>query len=294
MRRRTEGPGIRLIAIDLDGTLLNSDRKIAPVTAAAIDRAASRGVRVILATGRRYHAANPFISALTLPGPHIVNDGALIVAAQGQPLWSRGISPRGARRALRVARTAGYSAVIYRHRLDGPDVFYQDEPELPTFREYLASEGDRVRRVPDLLGFCDFPPEKISIACPDEAAPGLRVALEAAAKGSYHLTVTAAPGGFKYVQVVAATCSKGRALRRLALMCGIARSEVAAIGDEENDLSMLEFAGVGVAMGNARDEVKHRARLVTGTNDDHGVAAALERLLCPGGTVHAGEGVSSG
>jgi Cof subfamily protein (haloacid dehalogenase superfamily) len=270
---------IRLIAVDIDGTLLDGRGQLPDPHRAALADAVSAGIDVVLATGRSFHFTKPIVDLLALPLTLIVNNGALVKRADGETAL-RHLLPRDvARRVLAETRAYEDSVAIV---FDRPDerqvVFERMDWSHPNRRGYYEKNRAFIAEAPGPLAqmLIDDP---IQVMFNGGIAPmrDLVAALRAAERSEdYAVAVTEyAHRDFSLVDVNGAGCSKGASLARWARLRGIAREEIMAAGDNFNDVEMLDFAGVAVVMGNASDAMKSRGYRVTGTNDEDGLAAAV-------------------
>ncbi|HEY0756542.1 MAG TPA: Cof-type HAD-IIB family hydrolase [Ktedonobacteraceae bacterium] len=274
---------IKLIAIDIDGTLLNPQGQITSRTRAAIRAAQHAGVIVTLATARRYGGAQAVAEALGLELPLIVYDGTLIVSHPSRAiLASQTLEPEIARQACEIFQQYAIQPVTHPCESElciaeevwtGPAEF--DNPGLQL---YLTAAGERVKRMPytaiharttrvlRVVAFAER--EMLERALPEIA--NLGCSWNFAPRGSY---------GSAELAVLPAGCSKASGVATLAARYEIALAEVMALGDNYNDLEMLRIVGLGVAMGQAPEQVKAVAQAVTATNKADGVALAIERYV---------------
>jgi len=272
---------IRLIAIDIDGTLLDSRGQVPEANQRAIAAAVERGIEVALVTGRRYTFALPVAKRVLSPLTMIVNNGAMVRTKQGETLLRRMLAREVACKILESTcdfRTGTLvlfdrpreNQVIY-ERLDWADPSRTDywRRNIEYLAEVVPLEAcliedpiqvmytggvERMRRLAELLAGLDF-----------------------ARDFSIQMTEYVAKD-FTLVDVLHPEVSKGAALRDWCARQGYARDEVMAIGDNLNDREMLAFAGMPVVMGNAVAELRSDGWHVTGTNDEGGVAQAIERI----------------
>lgn len=261
---------IRLVAIDLDDTLLTDDLVIAPGAKQAIARAMDEGVVVTLATGRMFPAARPFARELGLDVPLITYNGALIRTAGGETWWHKPVPRPLALEVLDYAETEGWAVQcycddrLYVTRIDDDVRYYTDIANVPaqTVADMRALLEER--ETTKLLG----------VGEPDEIA---RRAVELDEKFRGRLTITISKP--RFVEMLDAGVSKAAALAEVARRFGIEREQVMAIGDSFNDWDMLRWAGLGVAMGNAPPEIQAMADQVVSSNMEEGVAEAFERFV---------------
>lgn len=272
---------VRLIALDIDGTLLDSRWKLPEQNRAAICEAARRGIEVALVTGRRYDFALPVAEDVGCPLTMIVNNGGMIRTSDGQTRLRHLLPAEIARAVLEMTlRWRAGAAVIF------------DRPRANQLMMERLDQDDSIRyayysRNLDFIGFA-LPLESCLTEDPLQVMFSGTVAemeeLEELLAGSsvagrVRLAPTKyAPRNFAMLDVLPHGCSKGAALEEWAERRGLRREEILAIGDNHNDLEMLHFAGVPVVMGNCVPELRTYGWHETHSNDQCGVAAAIERF----------------
>lgn len=273
---------VRLIALDIDGTLLDGSREMSDATVDAVHYAIDSGVRVTVCTGRSLPSAADAVRHLPLNAPYVLNNGAMIYDVPNRRArYLRHLSSRVASEAVRVFRSIGFHPIVY-GPLPEVGYFYYDtfDPENRSFVDYAEQNADRVHRVDDVCDFLRQDITCITVAERNERVrsrkPHIRAQLPDA-----EVVFEVSPGDRSYsvITVMPTGVTKGDGLRRLALLLGIDLSEVMAVGDNLNDLEMLDVAGLGVAMGNGTPEIRARADYVTASVDDEGVARAIERFI---------------
>ncbi len=261
---------IRLVALDLDDTLLDRSRKISPRAKAAIKAAIAQGVTVTVATGRMYPSALPYARQLALDVPLITYNGALIRSGlSGETLLHRPLGEATTQKVYSLFRERGWYLQVY---LD--DVLYVRVRDTNA-RAYEAVAGIESVPVGDELWSLKGAPTKLLTM----AEPHLIPEIEAALREACGDQVYTANSRANYLEMTDPQANKGAALAFLAGRLGIGREAVMAVGDSANDLDMIEYAGWGVAMGNANPQVKAAAQAVTAANDADGVAAAIEEYV---------------
>ncbi len=260
----------RLLALDLDGTLLTSAGKVSPRTRRALLELAARGVRLLVCTGRPYRTAEPILSHLELKGYAALSNGALLYdlasarVAQHFPLEKSVVLA-----ALKAMRRAHPEACAAVETVDG----WFTEPAYYARRVLRSEFQSEPTGVGDLAELVQGPVIKLLFRHPEATSALLA---EALAGHPVHPTWAFAD----LLEVSAAGVTKANALRWLCAEWEIPAAAVAAFGDQNNDKEMLAWAGLGVAMGNAAPEAKKAADFVTTSNDEDGVALVLERWLC--------------
>jgi Cof subfamily protein (haloacid dehalogenase superfamily) len=275
---------VQLIALDIDGTLLSSRFTVSERNRAAIAEATRRGIEVALVTGRRYDFAMPVARQIDSPLTMIVNNGALVRTKDGKTL-ARHLLPRDtARRVLQATQPWREATSIV---FDRP---LANQVMLETIDLEDGIRGAYYKWNKPFLGEAK-PLETCLVEDPIQvmfsgAVQPMRAAERALRSvqfaDEFALAVTAYESkDFSMIDVINPRVSKGTALAEWAALRGIAREEILAIGDNHNDEQMLSFAGIPVVMENAVPELKTRGWHVTHTNDNDGVAAAIERFALP-------------
>lgn len=268
----------KLIAIDLDGTLLTTGKKITERTRQALTRAAACGLEPVIVTGRP-------ISGLPLeleeiPGIRyaITSNGAVTTDLRtGQVLRLRLIPPETAAQIIKIPDGNSF---LYSVFIDGigycTEYVYQTlikELSSTVLEEYVRRSRRMTKHLMQELSE-SAGAENIWIVC---TSPGEASELSARIRSLYQLqTFRTAPND---VEIGALGADKGTALRELFASFGLRREDVYAIGDNHNDLSMLRAAGTAIAMGNASEEIRQMAGLTAATNDEEGVAQVIDQLL---------------
>jgi Cof subfamily protein (haloacid dehalogenase superfamily) len=278
---------IRLIAVDIDGTLTDPDYKISARNYEALRQAHRSGIEIVLATGRRHDYAMPVARELGFPIWLISSNGALVRSSAGETDFTDRLPAESARKLIQHMEEFRGSAVL---TFDRPPLA-SDSLVLETADELNQS----------ISRWMDANRPYIKIVCPLEDAlvedplqamfcgsvskmTGAQQRLTEAAFGD-ELTVMRTQYDHRdlsILDILVHDCSKGHALRRHAEKHTISADEIMAIGDNYNDLEMLEYAGVPVVMANADPDLKQRGFHITGSNSESGVALAIERLFDAG------------
>ena len=264
----------RLLAIDLDGTLLSPrpHKQITERTRQALFHAVEAGVTVVIATGQNLAVLQSICGDLPLNGPQIIENGAVIADIHsGQIYHHKHIPTQHILPVPRLLRSSGfYRAYHTIHRV------YVDQ-DTPRAREWYRPPVPPVIEIDDLASLYPLPCVKIVGIAEETLIRAKRSEFEHLFEGQLYVTQSA----FDLIEFLHPEVSKGNALQAIAADLGIAAEEVVAIGDNHNDIGMLRFAGLGVAMGNAHDEVKAEADYVTLSNAEDGVAAVIEDIILP-------------
>jgi Cof subfamily protein (haloacid dehalogenase superfamily) len=274
---------IRLIGIDVDGTLLDSDGRMPAANCRAIHDAVARGIHVALVTGRSYPFARPVARDLPSGLTLIVSNGAVERTMDGGTVIRRLLDREVARRVL--AGTHAHrdaAALIFDRDTDRQVVFETMDWAHPARSKYWSRNNAHIAQSVPLEDALAEDPIQVMFNGSVTAMDALVASLRAGA-GPYAVSLTRyLHRDFSLIDVTAPGATKGQALQWRAEQLGLTRDDVMAIGDNFNDVGMLEFAGTPVVMANAVDELKTRGWFVTGHQDDAGVAAAIDRLTLAG------------
>ena len=272
---------VRLIALDIDGTLLDSEWKLPEANRAAIAEATRRGIEVALVTGRRYDFAMPIARKLDAPLTMIVNNGALVRTHDGathlRHLLPRATAERVLQLTLPWRKGAG---VVFDRPRENQIVLEVIETDDPIRSSYYARNREFLSQAIPLESCLIEDPIQVMFSGKVKPMRDAEAALRAATfLEEFGLAVTVYESkDFAMIDVIHPDCSKGSSLAEWAALRGFAREEVMAIGDNHNDLEMLSFAGIPIVMGNSVPELKNFGWHETGTNDQNGVALAIERF----------------
>ena len=273
---------IRLLALDLDGTALDAHGALTGSVRAAVAAVRRRGIRVILCTGRRFRTALPIAELLHLTGPIVVNNGVLVKEIESGATLQHAYLPRGVYgEVLALVRTMGPPLVYVDAYHERRDMLTERIDQAHPFqREYLSENGEFCDVVDDLAVAA---PEEIIMlsAMADEATLGDLRARAQAALGERVKTHALMNKNYRgqILEFLSPSSGKWPALERLADDAGITAKEIAAVGDDWNDVEMIRRAGLGIAMGNAVEPAKSAATIVVRSNAEGGAVEALERIL---------------
>ena len=279
--------GIQLIAMDLDGTLLDSTSKLPAQNAAAIAEASARGIEIMIVTGRRFHSARLIAEELPCPVELIVSNGALLKSKSGETHLRSLLPTDIARRVLDATEEfRSLCGVIF----DRPDtnqvIFERIDWDGPYVGPYLRRHRSQVGEAMPLVGCLDGE-DPVEVMFIGECG-AIRAALDTlerlAFRSDYTLALTEyEQRGLSMLDVLQRGVTKGAALAEWARRRGIPRENVMAIGDNWNDREMLEYAGLPVVMGNSISELKSLGWAETFSNDQGGVAEAIRRYALGNG-----------
>ena len=265
----------RMIAIDLDETLLNSDLQISPRNKAAIREAVRQGVKVTIATGRMFCTSIQYVRELELnvDWPIINYHGALITTTESKRIiYHCPLENSLAVSITREAEARGYHVNVY---IDERLYIREENESSRYYRKIAPVEPQAVGALGPFLERQGASPTKLTII---DSQDGLDQA-EAIFKAAYGDRIAALQTRPFFLEITDRRATKGQALRRLAGSEGIRRDEIIAFGDSCNDLDMLSYAGLGVAVANAMPAVRRAADLITAANDADGVAEVIEKYV---------------
>jgi hypothetical protein len=273
---------IKLLALDIDGTLLTYRSELTPRTRRAIEAAQDRGVKIVLVTGRRFGSAHQLIRELGLDVMLVSHNGAL--TKEVTTLATLDYHPLDVAVAQQVVEAG---------RAFGADVICCDDPhglgvmvlegvsaQNRALHRYLEKYRDSVREVADLLAYLDHDPIQMMFSGRCEPMDEFAAQLQTALGGQLQLFKTRYRSlDLTILDALSQTASKGQSLAAIAATHGIAPDEVLAIGDNHNDLTMLRYAGLGLVMANAEEELKQLGFELTASNEEDGVALAIEKYV---------------
>ncbi|MCL6552987.1 MAG: Cof-type HAD-IIB family hydrolase [Firmicutes bacterium] len=260
----------RVLVADIDGTLVTTAREIAAPVREAVRTVQARGVRVLLATGRIWRSARRFVEDLGADPPAILANGALVYDFAADRIWFRARLP--------LAHARAVLEILARVPQVQPHVYVDDRVYVAAVNAltvaYQQKDGLDVDAVGDLRQWLQTDPMKILVI-------GERAALTAVAREIDALPV---PVNYvfserHYLEVLPPGVNKGTALQIVAERLGVRAEEIVAVGDNLNDLAMIQYAGLGVAMAHAPEALRREADYVAPGNDEHGLRDVIERFI---------------
>lgn len=265
----------KLLVLDVDGTLLNDEREISKRTLAALLKVQQMGVRIVLASGRPTYGLMPLTKTLELGnyGGFVLSyNGCQIIKAQnGEILFERRINPEMLPYLEKKARKNGFAIFTYHD-----DTLITDSPDNEYIKNEALLNNLKIIKEDEFSTAIDFAPCKCMLVSDKEKALiGLEQHWEKRLAG----TLDAFRSEPYFLEVVPCGVNKANTLGALLEHLGVTREEVIAVGDGVCDVTMLQLAGMGVAMGHSQDSVKVCADYVTASNEEDGVALAVEKLI---------------
>ena len=264
----------KLIAMDLDGTLYNDQKVITEKTKAALMAAQRKGIRLALASARPSPGLFKERDILRLQDHKGIlmsyNGGRIVDAETGKVLFETSMDLAETKQVLRKLESLPVTPILD----DGAQFYVTDKNGYKV--DYECKNNNMVcKEVGNLADFLEFAPIKILMSVQPEELIDVQRQIADFLPESLTVVQTAA----FYLEVIPRVINKGQGIRDICKVLGIEPAEVISFGDAANDIPMLEAAGMGVAMGNAQEAVKAAADMVTLSNNDDGIAAALEKLI---------------
>lgn len=263
---------IRLIAVDLDGTLLDPESKLTDRTAKAVQAAVDKGIEIVFATGKTYTAVAPLVKQFNVTTPSICLQGLATYSVDGKITHQQTLDPNIVRQVVTYAEDRGFVVILY----SGTRIImraHDDRVEEAVFARYHEPSPEIVGPLQNIIG--DVPIHKMAAIGEPKAIKALRWQLNIQIGGSARLMQAGVP---QMLEILPPGASKGAALRQLLKDLKVDPATVLAVGDAENDMEMIQLAGIGVAMGQADQLVKDGADHVVASNADDGAAEAIERF----------------
>ncbi|MEW5982161.1 MAG: HAD-IIB family hydrolase [Acidobacteriota bacterium] len=271
---------IRLVAIDIDGTLLDSQWQLPPRNREAIAAALGHGIQIAIVTGRRYDFAKPILDLLPAPVTAIVSNGAIVRLPDGSTPVRHLLPAQIAEIVLKATvEFRRGSGLIFDRPREGQVVFECIDHAHPSRRGYAERNREFIIEVDPLEDALTEDPIQVMFNGGVAEMRGLAARLRAMPEAcGFTVAITEYEArDFSLVDVMPAGCTKGSTLLDWARGQGYRRDEVAAFGDNLNDLEMLQAVGLPIVMGNAVPELLATGWLVTDTHDNAGVAEGIER-----------------
>jgi Cof subfamily protein (haloacid dehalogenase superfamily) len=279
-------PSIRLLALDIDGTLTDQNFQVSARNIAALRAAHEAGIEIILATGRRHDYAMPIARELGFPVCLISSNGALIRSSAGKTFFTDRLPARTALELIQYMNDFRGHAVLTFDRSEnvpGNDslVLERADELNQTVSRWLEVNRPYIKFISPLEDALNEDPLQ-AMYCGRVAL--MQAVQDRLSQAAFLDKITVMRTQYDHrdlciLDILNRECSKGHALRRWAEQRQVPREQIMAIGDNHNDLEMLEYAGVAVVMENASEELKQNGWRVTGSNSESGVARAVEEIL---------------
>jgi hypothetical protein len=273
-----------LLACDIDGTLLRSDGAVSPRTVQALRLAEARGATVVIATGRRIASTTYIARSLGLGSPCIAHCGAVVYdPADESILMAKQISRQAALQACVLADSVGADVAVHESVHSGRSIFVTTPRELDDAAQHWPYMIPYYQLAADFEQACRTDPVQLCIMADTTAIRRLTRQLERDMPDELSIVDYGMVENGRYmIDVFAEGVDKALGLAFVADLYGIAQSETAAFGDSVNDIELIGYAGLGVAMGNAPSDILRIADMIAPSNDDDGVAIVIEQLAVAG------------
>ncbi len=273
----------RLIAIDIDGTLVNSAGEVTKPTRQAVQRVVDAGLTVLIATGRRYLTARSVAVQLDTEVLIAAHNGALLKQMDGTVLQSLELPRQMAQRAVTALFALGHDPLVFQGTQDAAHIWIDRDLEMRAegwMRGYLEKNATHLRVAESLAeDLCGDVLEVVAVI-PRDVLPATLDYLENALGDDVRLITQITQSDYRaFLEIAHPQVSKSMPLTFLAEKMQIQPSQMIAFGDNYNDLDMLEYAGLGVIMSNTHDDLKQRGYRIAPSNDDDGVAVVLNELF---------------
>lgn len=268
---------IKLVLIDIDGTLVRDDKTLPAENEEAIKEALQSGVLVTLVTGRNYGAAKEIIDKLQLDVPVVLQNGAFIYRPySGEVIRKVGLTGDVAKRVIHLCRQEGTFYILYRDFLMQKDMLIDQDYDGP-FSMYLKRNAVRLDRVEDVTSFISGEVAEVALLGNEDRI--LRVLRQLGDGDNFTVIKSLTREDEAFYEIFGPKVGKGEALNYLCQHFGVSPEEVMFIGDAYNDIDIMLLVGFPVAMGNAVEEVKKFAKAVTKSNNEGGVAWAIRHFV---------------
>jgi len=270
---------IRLLVLDVDGTLVGAERNISPVVAHTLQEARQRGVQIALCTGRPMFATRRYVEELQLPGYHIFDAGGSIIDVLNEKtLFQLSLERPLARQLLKYAQQEGLYIEVYANG----GWYIAAETAQSRMHTGVMNIPPRIANLSEIVEQYTVTKLEILTLGDDEFAKMQAMAAHFA--DQIDTGWASAPGTPAcYVNILPKGISKGQAVEKLAAHLSIPQAQIMGVGDGQNDLALLEASGVRVAMGDSPDVLKQVATWITGTVEQDGLAQAVERFILSNG-----------
>lgn len=270
-----------MIAMDMDGTLLSSDKTISDRSKEALRRAAEKGIKLVVCTGRIFTSALVFADIIESKAPVIASNGAYIREKdRDEVIYMKTLPRESIHKIVEIIKDGGFYPHLFTWEKIYTEKIIYSSRNYEKWNQNLPEERKvKIEIVENWYELIEKEYEsilKIVVISEDEEIPKLK---ELRNKIQNTMEVSVVASFDNNFEVMSKGISKGNAVKILGEMYGVTAEETICIGDNENDLSMIEYAGMGVAMGNATDRLKSVANYVTDTNDNDGVAKVIEKLV---------------
>ena len=260
----------KLVAVDMDGTLLNSNGKIGEDTINVIEKVIDKGILFVVASGRPIQGIKKYKNILNIKGPAITYNGAMIVSLEnGEILYEQSLKKSDAEKILNIGNIKKITMCVWSKNQLYVNIINDK------VNNYIKLSGVKPILISDYQELLKNPISKILWYDTVEKIEEVRKELSV----DLFEEVTFCTSQPIFLEFFNSKVSKGKALEFIGKSYSISSQDMIAIGDGANDLSMIQYAGLGVAMGNASEEIKKYAKFITTSNDENGVGEVLDKFI---------------
>ncbi|MBL0386427.1 HAD family phosphatase [Tumebacillus sp. ITR2] len=272
----------KMLISDIDGTLLNSKMELSQATIEAIREAYDQGIIVTLATGRQLRGVVDIVKQIGISVPVILGNGAVVVdPLEQKTLLHQTLDVETTDAILDVIAAHGLWSSVFVHTFEGVDTYYDQDPGFAEAYIFIHTHiPEVVQQVESLKDVAHLQPIKVLLIDKTEKILPLYDDLKKLPQNFNMVISDHDWPGFSLLECFHYGTTKASGIQHIAEVFNIAPEQIVAVGDNTNDWEMIEFAGLGVAMGNAHPSLKERADWITKTNDEDGVAYLIrEKML---------------
>lgn len=266
-----------MIAIDLDGTLLSNDKRITLENEKAIEKALIKDYKVTICTGRSFQSAKNYLEKIPRDIPVILQNGALITKNSGEDILVQKKLPKHLSFKIIETFKNKFDLLVFRDFFEVPDIFFERISDENPYNSYFENNKWRMKKVEKLENIVDDNIVEITIL-------GGKSRVEKDLKTQAFISnvsriISGIIDDWVFYELFNRGVAKEKAIEFIANYYGIKLSEIVFIGDNYNDLEVMKIVGLPVAMGNSPDEVKKVAKMIVPSNEENGVAIALEKII---------------
>lgn len=271
-------PEYKMVVMDMDNTLLNKEKQVSKRNKEALKKAMEKGVHLVVATGRIYVSARFYAKLLGINTPIIASNGAIIKEERtNNVIYKSVLQDEIAMEMVKLCRKHGLFCHLFSYDTVFTEKIINISSRYMEWNESLEGEDKINIKLVDLEDAIKEERGKILKAVVVDSDEGKLKAIRNEMFNNYGVSVSQSLRN--NLEVMNKGVNKGNAIRILCELYGISKEEVIAIGDNENDISMIEYAGMGIAMENAADYIKEKADYITGHYQEDGVAQAIEKFI---------------
>jgi len=267
----------KLIAIDLDGTLLNDKKQISDVNEKAIEEALNAGYKVTICTGRAFQSAKDYLSKIPEDIPVVLQNGALIVKNHGRDVLVRKVLPKELAIEILNELTDKFDLLLFKSFFKIPDIFFENLSAENPFALYFQNNRWRMKKVESLKELVDD--EIVEITVMGEKSEVEKVLSSKKVFKETSRIISGILDNWVFCELFNVEVAKEKAIEFVANYYDLKLSEIVFIGDNYNDLEVMKKVGLSIAMANAPDDVKKHAKLVVPSNEKNGVAVAIKKIM---------------